>query len=132
MHGDWPGLLRSKGYFWLATRHDIIALWSQAGGTAEYRPVGYWWASRPESDWEVDEETRQSIYKDWSKPYGDRRQELVFIGQNLPKEEMLQMLEDALLTNQELSAGPNKWPDLLADPFPDWLQTKETELAEKA
>ncbi len=48
INGNWQGMLRSKGYFWLATRHDIVGAWSQAGGSAEYRPVGIWWGLRPE------------------------------------------------------------------------------------
>ena len=59
MHTEWPGLLRSKGYFWLATRHNMIGMWSQAGGSAEYRAVGYWWASV--SELPDDEETIRAI-----------------------------------------------------------------------
>jgi len=125
IHTDWEGLLRSKGYFWLASRHNVIALWSQAGGSAEYKPVGYWWAAAPKNAWPDDEETVASILKDWKKPHGDRRQQLVFIGQDLPKEKMLEELEAALLTNQELAMGPSQWDKLLTDPFPAWQRPDE-------
>jgi G3E family GTPase len=120
IHTEWGGLLRSKGYFWLATRHDIVGLWSQAGGSAEYRPVAQWWAAAPEGSLPEDEESRMEITREWREPYGDRRQELVFIGQDLPREKMLEELEQCLLTDEEMEAGPNGWKLLLEDPFPGW------------
>lgn len=121
IHTEWDGLLRSKGYFWLASRHDMIGLWSQAGGSAEYRPVGYWWAAAPKSRWPDDDELWKAIMKEWQEPYGDRRQQLVYIGQSLPKEEMLEALRDCLLTDRELATGPEKWAKL-RDPFPAWTE----------
>jgi G3E family GTPase len=120
IHTEWGGLLRSKGYFWLATRHDIVVLWSQAGGSAEYRPVAQWWAAAPEGSLPEEEESRMEITREWREPYGDRRQELVFIGQDLPREKMLEELEQCLLTDEEMEAGPNGWKLLLEDPFPAW------------
>jgi G3E family GTPase len=120
IHTEWGGLLRSKGYFWLATRHDIVGLWSQAGGSAEYRPVAQWWAAAPEGSLPEEEESRMEITREWREPYGDRRQELVFIGQDLPREKMLEELEQCLLTDEEMEAGPNGWKLLLEDPFPGW------------
>ncbi|MFZ0434471.1 MAG: zinc metallochaperone GTPase ZigA [Chthoniobacterales bacterium] len=120
IHTEWGGLLRSKGYFWLATRHDIVGLWSQAGGSAEYRPVAQWWAAAPEGSLPEEEESRMEITREWREPYGDRRQELVFIGQDLPREKMLEELEQCLLTDEEMEAGPNGWNLLLEDPFPAW------------
>jgi len=125
IHGEWNGLLRSKGYFWLATRHDMIGMWSQAGGSAEYRPVGYWWAAAPKSGWPDDEEVCKSIMKDWQKPWGDRRQQLVYIGQNLPKEEMLAALHKCLLDDREMAFGPDGWKSRMRDPFPVWTTEVE-------
>jgi len=125
IHTEWDGLLRSKGYFWLASRHDMIGMWSQAGGSAEYRPVGFWWAAAPKSGWPDDDESVKSIVKDWQEPYGDRRQQLVYIGQELPKEEMLEALRKCLLDDRELAMGPEKW-STFRDPFPEWaVQTTE-------
>lgn len=123
IHTEWDGLLRSKGYFWLASRHDMIGMWSQAGGSAEYRPVGYWWASVPKSKWPDDDEIWKAILKDWQEPYGDRRQQLVYIGQSLPKEEMLEALRGCLLNDRELAMGPEKWAKF-RDPFPEWIDTR--------
>jgi len=120
INGEWTGMLRSKGYFWLASRHDVVAAWSQAGGCAEYRPVGIWWAAASKAQWPEDEETLGSIGKDWQEPYGDRRQELVFIGQNLPREAMLLALHEALLTDAEMELGVVGWKAQLDDPFPSW------------
>jgi G3E family GTPase len=120
IHTEWPGLLRSKGYFWLATRNDMIGLWSQAGGSAEYRPVGFWWAAAPKSRWPDDDEIWKAIMKEWQEPYGDRRQQLVYIGQNLPKEAMLEDLNKCLLNDRELALGPEEWAKF-PDPFPKWI-----------
>lgn len=121
IHTEWEGLLRSKGYFWLASRNDIAASWAQAGGSAEYRPAGYWWASVPSSQWPDDDQTWIAISKEWEDPHGDRRQELVFIGQELPKEEMLLALNTCLLTDVEFEAGLEVW-NQLPDPFPRWTE----------
>jgi G3E family GTPase len=120
LHTEWPGLLRSKGHFWLATRHDMIGLWSQAGGSAEYKPVGYWWGAVPKSRWPDDDETWRGIMKDWQEPFGDRRQQIVYIGQDLPKEDLLEELHACLLTDEEMVRGPVGWQKL-PDPFPEWL-----------
>jgi G3E family GTPase len=119
IHTERPGLLRSKGYFWLASRNKMIGLWSQAGGSAEYRPAGFWWAAAPKSSWPDDDETWRSIMKDWQEPYGDRRQILVYIGQDLDKEKMLAELEACLLDEREMALGPEGW-ETFRDPFPEW------------
>ena len=127
IHTEWPGLLRSKGYFWIASRNDMIGLWSQAGGSAEYRPVGYWWATAPKTDWPDDDEVLGGILKDWQEPFGDRRQQLVFIGQDLEKEKMLSILQRALLDDRELAMGPDLWENF-RDPFPEWVTQPAAEL----
>lgn len=120
LHTEWPGLLRSKGHFWLATRHDLIGLWSQAGGSAEYKPVGYWWAAAPRSRWPDDDDTWRAIMRDWQEPFGDRRQQIVYIGQDLPRAAMSAALDACLLTDEEMARGPEAWRGL-PDPFPAWL-----------
>ena len=120
IHTERPGLLRSKGYFWLASRNTMIGLWSQAGGSAEYRPAGFWWAATPKSSWPDDDETWRSVMKDWEEPHGDRRQMLVFIGQDLEKEKLLAELEACLLNDRELAMGEERWAKF-RDPFPEWV-----------
>jgi G3E family GTPase len=125
VHNDWPGLLRSKGFFWLSTRNDIVGGWSQAGGSAEHRPVGIWWAAVPKDRWPVEKEVQDYIAKQWHPSYGDRRQELVFIGQDLPKTEMLAALQECLLDDQEMSFEPEEWKRRFSDPFPSWTSQEE-------
>ncbi len=123
IHTDWDGLLRSKGYFWLASRNDMIGMWSQAGGSAEYRPLGFWWAAAPKTHWPDDDESWKSIMKEWQEPYGDRRQQLVYIGQQLPKKKILEQLRNCLLNDREMAMGPEKWAKF-RDPFPDWMDSR--------
>lgn len=120
IHTERPGLLRSKGYFWLASRNNMIGLWSQAGGSAEFCPAGFWWAAAPKSQWPDDDDIWHSIMKDWQEPYGDRRQMLVYIGQDLEKEKLLAELESCLLDEREMSLGHEKWTKF-RDPFPEWI-----------
>ena len=84
-------LIRSKGFFWLATRPEFAGQWSQAGGIAHYGFAGMFWMSVPRKDWPTDEEYLESIKKQWVEPFGDMRQELVFIGQGLDKERMIKL-----------------------------------------
>lgn len=119
IHTEFPGLLRSKGYFWLANQNDIIGLWSQAGASAEYRPIGFWWAASPKSKWPDDDDLWRGIMKDWQEPYGDRRQMLVYIGQELDKDGMQEELSKCLLNDAELAMGAEKWKEF-CDPFPEW------------
>ena len=115
-------LIRSKGYFWLATRPEFAGQWSQAGGIAHYGFAGMFWKAVPEKDWPQDEEYLASIKKQWVEPFGDMRQELVFIGQNLDRKQIIKKLDECLLTEEELLKGRAYW-ESLNDPFPAWSQT---------
>lgn len=112
-------LIRSKGYFWLASRPEFAGRWSQAGGIARYGFAGMFWRSVPKENWPTDEEYLESIQKVWVEPFGDMRQELVFIGQNLDQDRMTQALNQCLLSDEELLRGKAYWKTL-QDPFPDW------------
>ena len=114
-------LIRSKGFFWLATRPEYAGQWSQAGGIARYGFAGLFWKAVPEKDWPEDEEYLASIKNQWVEPFGDMRQELVFIGQGLDKEKMTQKLDECLLTEEEVLKGREYW-ETLKDPFPAWEQ----------
>lgn len=113
-------LLRSKGYFWLATRPLHAGQWSQAGGIAHYGPAGMFWMAVPRDKWPTDDESLQSIGQLWVEPFGDMSQELVFIGQGLDKEAMTQALDNCLLSEEEVSFGRRHWASL-PDPFPVWV-----------
>lgn len=114
---EWPGVVRSKGFFWLATRMDLAGLWSQAGANGAQQLAGPWWASVPRDAWP--EEGRAQVDATWQEPFGDRRQELVIIGRNLDEPGLRRELEACLLTDAELAAGDASWA-ALADPFEAW------------
>ncbi|WP_242513339.1 GTP-binding protein, partial [Halochromatium salexigens] len=125
MQQDWPGnLLRSKGYFWLASRHDLAGHWSQAGGVVRHGAAGWWWSAVSEPNWPDDPEQRVRILSDFEGDFGDRRQQLVFIGQHLEIDAMRVRLDDCLLTDDELAAGPAAWR-AFPDPFPVWVRDPE-------
>jgi len=112
-------LIRSKGYFWLASRPQFCGQWSQAGGVARYGFAGMFWKSIPKDNWPTDKESLEEIQKQWVEPFGDMRQELVFIGQKLDKAAMVSALDQCLLSEEELLKGKNHWRTL-SDPFPQW------------
>jgi G3E family GTPase len=120
----WPGLLRSKGWFWLATRMDFAGLWSQAGGAGTHQMAGFWWAAVDRRQWPLEEEAVRAIRKNWKKPWGDRRQELVFIGQRLDEAKMRAALDACLLDDAEMARGQDGWRTL-PDPFPAWAPVQE-------
>ena len=113
------GVIRAKGLFWLASRPDDAINFSQAGGSSRLEKAGVWWASMT-----FKERTRYQSYVDnityieskWSKQWGDRTNELVFIGQDIEKEEMITNLESCLLQDNEIRFYENKRE--FADPFP--------------
>lgn len=121
LHQDWPDgkLIRSKGYFWLATRPQFAGHWSQAGGIAHHGFAGMFWKAVPTERWPQDEASREVIMEHWEEPFGDMRQELVFIGQNLDKAQLKKQLDACLISDDELLAGKSMW-QTLPDPFPEW------------
>lgn len=116
-------LIRSKGYFWLASRPEFAGQWSQAGGIARYGFAGMFWKSVPEDKWPTDQESLDVIKTQWEEPFGDMRQELVFIGQELNQDEMTRALDGCLLTEEELLKGKDFWKTL-DDPFPAWERSE--------
>lgn len=112
-------LLRSKGFFWLASRPQWAGQWSQAGGIAQHGAAGMFWKAIPKERWPEDEEQLNYIMEKWQEPFGDMRQELVFIGQNLDKDFVISKLDECLLTHEELLKGQDYWKTL-SDPFPQW------------
>ncbi|MFW7377534.1 MAG: zinc metallochaperone GTPase ZigA [Oligoflexus sp.] len=120
IHETWPGVLRSKGFFWLATRPAEIGLWSQAGGSSHVSGAGNWYAALSEEDFPHDDpEEMQRIQNIWHPDFGDRTQEIVLIGQSIDRQHMIEKLDRCLLTNEELKLGKDFWLRA-ADPFPQW------------
>ncbi|AYO22943.1 4-hydroxytetrahydrobiopterin dehydratase [Vibrio alginolyticus] len=118
---DYGKLIRSKGYFWLATRPEFVGQWSQAGGIARYGVAGMFWKAIPKEEWPTDQDYLDAINDIWEEPYGDMRQELVFIGQGLEQEKLIARLNECLLTEDEMEQGLDYWLSL-EDPFPEWEQ----------
>ena len=112
-------LIRSKGFFWLATRPQLAGSWSQAGGMARYGAAGLFWKAVPKEQWPEDPEYLKAIEEQWMEPFGDMRQELVFIGQGLNKNDIIERLDRCLLTDDELIQGHHVWAEM-PDPFPAW------------
>ena len=116
-------LLRSKGFFWLATRPEFAGQWSQAGGIAQHGVAGKFWNAIPKDQWPEDEDQVKYILERWTEPFGDMRQELVFIGQNLHEETFRNRLDACLLSEAETLQGEILWKDL-PDPFPSWVSSE--------
>ncbi|UOB24077.1 zinc metallochaperone GTPase ZigA [Pseudomonas orientalis] len=114
-------LLRSKGFFWLASKHQDAGSWSQAGGLMRHGFAGRWWRFVPKSQWPQDEESVAAIMGNWQPSTGDCRQELVFIGQNIDFAQMRVELGQCLLTDEEMALGVEGWRQL-ADPFGPWYE----------
>jgi G3E family GTPase len=114
---SWPGVLRSKGIFWLATRMDFAGAWSQAGSVARHHAGPLWWTVQEAEDWP--EEEVASIMQEMQEPYGDRRQEWVIIGINLDQVALSAQFDACLLSDTEMALGPDGWAQL-PDPFEAW------------
>jgi G3E family GTPase len=112
-------LLRSKGFFWLASKHQDAGSWSQAGGLMRHGFAGRWWRFVPKNQWPQDEESVAAIMGNWQLSNGDCRQELVFIGQHIDFAQLRAELDACLLTDEEMALGVDGWR-LLADPFGPW------------
>jgi len=119
LNGTLPGVIRAKGHFWIATRPDWAAEFSLAGALSSIAPLGRWWASVPEDRLPTHPQAQAEIARNWVEPWGDRRQELVFIGAGLEREEICARLNAALVDADAFE--PWAWADM-ADPFPQWGQ----------
>ncbi|KRP54507.1 GTP-binding protein [Pseudomonas poae] len=105
-------LLRSKGYFWLASRHLETGLLAQSGQQFQWDYVGRWWNFIEPSQWPRDEYRLQSLMSKWDGIVGDCRQELVFIGQSLDTQRLQRELDNCLLSAEEIAVGPLAWQAL--------------------
>ena len=119
LNGDLPGVIRAKGHFWLATRPDWVAEFSLAGALSSVSPLGGWWASVPQNRWPTHPDALAEVAAKWIEPWGDRRQELVFIGAGLNQAAITAALDAALLPAQSFT--PEAWANL-TDPFPTWAR----------
>ena len=114
---NWNGVLRSKGFFWVAANHRIAYEWAQAGGVNAVRPVGFWWSAMPQDNWQMPEEQRPDNQPDWHENFGDRKQLLVFIGQEMDEKKIRAGLDACLLEESVANSGIDSWP-VFENPFP--------------
>ncbi|MAR30519.1 MAG: 4-hydroxytetrahydrobiopterin dehydratase [Candidatus Marinimicrobia bacterium] len=114
-------LIRSKGFFWLATRPMYAGSWSQAGGIAHHGFAGLFWKAIPKDNWPEEKEAIDYIKEKWVEPFGDMRQELVFIGQGLDQNKITKLLDECLLSDADLLLGKDHWAQF-PDPFPVWTE----------
>lgn len=124
LEDEWGGVLRSKGFFWLASRPEIQAMWSQAGLSVMLEPLATWFAAMPEEEWELDEVERAELDERWDPLLGDRQNEIVFIGIDMDEADIRARLDACILTNDEFEAGLDAWL-AFEDPLPEWDLTCE-------
>ena len=117
LNGDLPGVIRAKGHFWLASRPNWVAEFSLAGAVSLVSPLGGWWASVPKERWPTHPEALKEVASKWQEPWGDRRQEIVFIGHGMEEAAIRAQLDAALVPADSFT--PEVWADL-PDPFPSW------------
>ena len=120
VNATWPGLIRAKGHFWLATRPDWVGEFSLAGAVAHVGAMGFWWAAVPRRRWPEEDAFRERLHAVWSEVWGDRRQELVFIGRAMDRAAITAALDACLAGPAEPARfDPAAYRDL-PDPFPAW------------
>ena len=127
VHNDenWRGVLRSKGFFWVAADHRVAYEWAQAGGVSNVEPAGMWWAAVPRENWGHPEGERPDQQPNWHPRYGDRAQQLVFIGQKMPEARVRARLDACLLDERLASADSKAWARL-PNPFPAFRMAAES------
>jgi len=117
LDSDLPGVIRAKGHFWVASRPNWVAEFSLAGALSSISPLGGWWAAIPQDRWPDSPEAVAKMRANWQDPWGDRRQELVFIGSGMNRDALTARLDACLLDTDRFT--PDAWRDL-PDPFPVW------------
>ncbi|MEO1818003.1 zinc metallochaperone GTPase ZigA [Pseudomonas sp.] len=119
VNSEWPGVVRSKGFFWLACAPAMAGQWSQAGAVARHGPAGIWWAAVPPKQWPDDPESVALIRSKWDEQVGDARQELVLIGMQMDQGALCAALDACLLNDEEMAQGPAVW-ESWDNPFEGW------------
>ena len=122
LNGDLPGVIRAKGHFWIATRPDWVAEFSLAGALSSVKPLGTWWVSVPKERRPTHDSAVAYMNAHWQEPWGDRRQEIVFIGAGIDWPALKSRL-DACLVPAADTNGPDDLPDY-PDPFPLWRRAQ--------
>ena len=121
---NWCGVLRSKGFFWVAADHRVAYEWAQAGGISNVNPAGMWWAAVPREHWEMPDAERPDQEPGWHPRFGDRAQQLVFIGQKMDEAALRGRLDACLLDKHLASGTSSAWSEL-ENPFPEFVMDEE-------
>ena len=129
MHTEFDGLYRAKGYFWIPTQPAFMGEIAVAGAVREYYPSGLWWAGTPQEEWPRDPETLAFIQENWDPRFGDRMQQLIFIGKPEILGDIHAALSACLLTEEEIAKGPRAALQL-KDPFGDWIELLQAQQVE--
>ncbi len=116
-----PGVIRAKGHFWLATRPEWCGELSIAGAVCRTGALGRWWATVPKERWPDHAEWREVMRRNWHSHWGDRRQELVFIGSGMDEVAIRASLDACLVGEATIMTrfNPDRYRHL-PDPFPAW------------
>jgi G3E family GTPase len=122
---NWRGVLRSKGFFWVAADHRIAYEWAQAGGVSSVNPSGMWWAAIPRAQWEHPKGQAPDQQPGWHSRFGDRVQQLVFIGQRMDEAAIRARLDSCLLDERLASANSDAWARL-RNPFPEYQEEEQS------
>lgn len=93
----WPkSVIRAKGICYFSENPDMSYMFEQAGKQKILREAGQWYATAPEEDRLELMRQDPNFYKDWDEKYGDRMQKIVFIGQNMDREQIISDLDQCL------------------------------------
>ena len=123
---EWPGVVRAKGFFWISSRPNFVGEVSQAGAFVRHQGIGRWWAAIPKDRWPKGSDFDQIIQQHWNKDFGDRRQEIVFIGLNaeMNEKKIREQLNKCLI--KDYLTAPSVYLKM-QDPFPTWFQQETAE-----
>ncbi|CAF0726435.1 unnamed protein product [Brachionus calyciflorus] len=117
-------VVRAKGYVWTATNQYVCGMLNVVGDICTLEANNVWWAAVRKSKWGNNKKeikmVEDSVKDVWDPVYGDRRIELVFIGQTMNRDEIIQKLDECLITDEEFTAGDWKWKEMFTDPFTEW------------
>jgi G3E family GTPase len=119
IQSPFAGVFRAKGFFWLATRMSIVGGLNIAGRECHHSPAGKWWAASAGGNACDSVEIPDRFKKEWSEPFGDRRQAIAFMGIDMDCTDLSARLDACLLSDFEMESGAHSW-EALPDPFPAW------------
>lgn len=125
IQSSWPGVIRTKGHYWLATRPQWVGELSQAGAIVRNEAMGFWWAAIPQERWPDHPEWRDAMERNWSQVWGDRRQEIVFIGTGMDIGELTRRLDACLVPSTGVEVMDVAAWAKLPDPFPVWRRADQ-------